>query len=264
MPTRKRSSRKANVTFSDVIRSIPLIADDMFLGMQALNLAVVDGYLRSMESELLALLIERETTPIPDSIVVSALSQLWIFGLYELLRTWRQRTSQLLTFEQETARLAGQELLSRLAEEERRIVERSPDRSYSKLYAKQFRKVAQQKTYASRLRSAYFHSELPFRRLEALRVHLAKHEMPKQKGSFGLDPGYGRIDMLNGSIYWQVPLGRNEVDIVSRQSIADACAQILSRLLTKSGGEESTNRNSRGTQQADEVKHHDGRIRSAA
>ena len=48
-----------------------------------------------MESQLLALYIEKERTPGPEALVVSAFSRLWVFGLYELLRTWVHLTRRL-------------------------------------------------------------------------------------------------------------------------------------------------------------------------
>ena len=44
-------------------------------------------------------------------------------------------------------------------------------------------------------------------------MSLAKHELPGVKGSFVMAPGYGRIDMSDGSIYWQLVLRGNEVDM---------------------------------------------------
>lgn len=47
-------------------------------------------------------------------------------------------------------------------------------------------------------------------------------------------PGYGRIDMTNGSIYWQLILQENQVDLVSRRTLADDCrciAEDRSRLI---------------------------------
>lgn len=60
-----------------------------------------------------------------------------------------------------------------------------------------------------------------FRRIEALRMNLAKHEVPKKKGERAMAPGYGRIDYGDGSISWMVDLGENNVDVVSRRSIAN-------------------------------------------
>ena len=57
-------------------------------------------------------------------------------------------------------------------------------------------------------------------------MHLAKHEMPKQKGSEAMAPGYGRIDMNDGSITYQVLLRDNEVDLISRRALATAIEHI--------------------------------------
>jgi hypothetical protein len=98
----KRSS-KGHLSFSSGLRKLPLFEDDLYLGMQVTNLEVVDHILRDMESQLLALYIEKERTPGPEAMVVSAFSQLWVFGLYELLRTWRTRAQRILDFAQSLA-----------------------------------------------------------------------------------------------------------------------------------------------------------------
>jgi hypothetical protein len=87
------------------LQSLPLF-DDVFLSMQALNLGVVHEFLLQIESELLRELVELEHTP-PNTIFVSALSQLWVFGLYELLRTWRQRAREVLAFADKVVKETG-------------------------------------------------------------------------------------------------------------------------------------------------------------
>ena len=62
--------------------------------------------------------IETERTPLQTAVFASALSQLWIFGLYELLRTWRQRAREVIRFAEELRALTG-------AERKRRIVEKN-------------------------------------------------------------------------------------------------------------------------------------------
>jgi hypothetical protein len=224
----KHKSRRSRV-FAEAIRSIPLIDDDLFLGMQAFNLGVVDELLKDWETQLLARLIEEEKTPMPDAIYVSAISQLWAFGVYELLRTWRQRARDVLAFADSIKGLSKDDLEKRLSEKKVSVRNASADPEQSDIYYNElFVKATKDIEFVRRLRKAVDHSELPFRRLESLRVHLAKHEIPRLKGSYGMAPGYGRIDMLTGSFYWQVPLGKLEVDLVSRRSIADSCLEILS------------------------------------
>jgi hypothetical protein len=50
-----------------------------------------------MEEDVRREYLDAESTP-ASAIVLSALSQLWIFGLYEVLRTWRQRVNKVLSF----------------------------------------------------------------------------------------------------------------------------------------------------------------------
>jgi hypothetical protein len=78
------------ISFAALQWTLPLF-DDLFLSMQGQNVMVVDFYLRDLEHDLLRRLVEIERTPFPETLIVSALSQMWIFAVYELLRTWRQR-----------------------------------------------------------------------------------------------------------------------------------------------------------------------------
>ena len=69
--------------------TLPLF-DNLYLSMQGQNVMLVDFHLRDLEASLLAEYHQRERTPFPAVLFVSALSQMWIFATYELLRTWRQ------------------------------------------------------------------------------------------------------------------------------------------------------------------------------
>jgi hypothetical protein len=70
-----------------------------------------------------------------------------------------------------------------------------------------------------------------FRRLEALRIALAKHEVAKTnrkkaRALVALAPGYGRIDPLDGSIKWMFDYADGTTDIVSRREIADGLRRL--------------------------------------
>src|ERR1041384_2333051 len=112
------------MSFNSGLPKLPLFDEDLYLGMQATNLQVVDHILRDMESQLLALYIEKERTPGPVAMVVSAFSQLWVFGLYEILRTWRTRGERILEF---AASLEGvsEDARMRLIEEKKRRVQKA-------------------------------------------------------------------------------------------------------------------------------------------
>ena len=209
------------------LTSLPVLGDDLYLRMQALNLAVVDEFLRDQESNLLRTYFEIERTPMPEAVFVSAVSQLWIFGLYELLRTWRQRARSVLTFAAEIAEVEG-EARDRCLENLRGRLRSSSayPEELDGFFMRAFERVAEEPDLARRVRVALDSTEVLYRQIEALRVHLAKHEMPGVRGSFAMAPGYGRISMENGSIYWQVSLPDNEVDVTTRVALADACARL--------------------------------------
>jgi hypothetical protein len=202
---------RESISFDDLRWQLPLF-DDLFLSMQGQNIMWVDFYLRDLERDLLRELVEIERTPFPATLIVSALSQMWIFAVYELLRTWRQRIKDL--------KRDAQKL-------------RAPTTARSRLsglyYDRQLANLRKKPKYGNELDQALDHMEPIFRRIEALRMNLAKHEVPKMHGTPAMAPGYGRIDGMDGSISWQIDLGNNSVDLVSRRSLADQ----LRRLVTK-------------------------------
>jgi hypothetical protein len=204
------------VSFAELRWNLPLF-EDLFLNMQGQNVMLVDFYLHDLERDLLHLYVESERTPFPDVLIVSALSQMWIFALYELLRTWRQRVRDL---KQEAQRVAGP--VPPADEDEGNIAD------LAMLFRDgQLKRLREDPSFEIELNDACERIEPLFRRIEALRMNLAKHEVPKMKGVPALAPGYGRIDMTSGSMMWQVDLGDMEVDIVSRRNLADQLREIV-------------------------------------
>ncbi|AEL06923.1 hypothetical protein VDF98_16250 [Xanthomonas campestris pv. raphani] len=70
---------------------LPFFEDDLHLGMQAMNAGIADSVITQMEYKLLREWFEIERTPFESATAVSALSQMWIYALYEVLRMWRDR-----------------------------------------------------------------------------------------------------------------------------------------------------------------------------
>jgi hypothetical protein len=198
-----------SLSFADLMWNLPLM-DDLFLAMQGQNVMLVDFYLRDLERDLLRELVETERTPYLATVIVSALSQMWIFAVYELLRTWRQRIKDLKRDAQKPA---------------------APDSAQSSLaglhYRKQLAHLRMKSAYAKELDRAMTRIQPLFRRIEALRMNLAKHEVPKMNGVPALAPGYGRIDQIDGSISWQVDLGDSSAELVSRRNIADELRSLV-------------------------------------
>jgi hypothetical protein len=204
------------ILFAELRWNLPLF-EDLFLSMQGQNVMLVDFYLQDLERDLLRLHVELERTPFPDVLIVSALDQMWIFALYELLRTWRQRVRDL---KQGAQKVAGP--VAAADEDEGSMAD------LAMLFRDgQLKRLREDPSFAAELNGAYELIEPLFRRIEALRMNLAKHEVPKMKGVPALAPGYGRIDMTSGSMTWQVDLGNMEVDIVSRRSLADQLREIV-------------------------------------
>jgi len=220
------SDSPPDIGLAAALRTLPLFTDP-YLHMQAMNLDLVDGFLVEQETQLLHEYFEQERTPLPTAMFVSALCQLWIFGLYELLRTWRQRARELLRWSKEVHALPAGDRPGRLAAKRREIEKRAADpRSAEAFHWPVYEAAASDPTFGEAIRKAVDRSERLFRRIEAFRVTLAKHEMPGLPGSFAMAPGYSRIDMIDGSIYWQVVLRGNEVDLLSRRTLADECRRL--------------------------------------
>jgi hypothetical protein len=207
-------------TLNEVLRELPLL-DDLFLGMQAMNVDLVDGYLEDLEAQLLQEYMANDRPPIPSMMVVSALSQMWVFAVYELLRTWRQRAREIMQWGERLGRLGEEERETAVTAKLEEIEARAAQARDAEFRWQVFERAADAQ-FVKELRSAMNRTELTFRDIEALRMTLAKHELPRQHGTYAGAPGYARIDMSNGSFSWQVELGDDEVTLLSRRGLADA------------------------------------------
>jgi hypothetical protein len=194
-----------------VFRSLVLF-DELYLYMQATNIAVVDDFLQSLETDLLREYVEIERTPVQSAIFVSALSQMWIFSMYELLRTWRQRVNDLILIAK-----AGKVSTTPPA----------PEESEFNL-SRDFRKRAIERAlgdpqFQRNLTVHYEGVEPVFRLCESMRVTLAKHEVPKtKKNMIPSSPGYGRINMLCGALDFEIIHKDGSFSYSNRRDIADA------------------------------------------
>jgi hypothetical protein len=202
------------------LTALPLF-DELFMRMQAMNLAIVDQMLEEMETALRRELIEIERTPMEAAMIVSAVSQMWLFALYELLRTWRQRAKKLikiatrldgLSAEKRDEILKGEMEAVRSTREDANLALDMQRESISRLRDPHFVDV---------LKGAFAQLDPIFRSVEGLRMTLAKHEAPKTQGLVAFAPGYGRIDYLTGSMYWLFDLNDGTSDAVNRRAIAD-------------------------------------------
>lgn len=153
---------------NQVLTSLPLM-DDMFLRMQAQNIAMVNAHIKDVERAMYREYMEHDRTPIPEALFASALSQMWIFAFYELLRTWRQRVGELLSHAERYAK----------GEVEATDIPDLPYPSVNFHYLEAQRCAEHNAEFRETLQRACDCLESTFRELECVRVTLAKHEAPK-------------------------------------------------------------------------------------
>lgn len=200
---------------------IPL-CDDLWLGMQARNIAMVDiSVIRPIEGQALTAYMERERTPVDILLPLSALSQMLVFSLYEFLRTWRQRAKEIIRIAERYQSLPEGERDAFLAksvsdaEAKENMVKIAPT-----FYSEHIAKVSDTR-FVDGLKSYFELSEGLFRDAEALRVNLAKHEVPKTPGIIAEAPGYGRMSYRDGAIYWFLTLKDGSLLQVNRRELAN-------------------------------------------
>ncbi len=152
------------VSFRDALVSLPILDDDLYLSMQALNIHIVDLYLVDMETDLLREYIEIERTPLEMALVVSALSQLWIFGLYELLRTWRQRCKDIIKFVDDLQLLNNSARKARISEQKKKIKKAVGFGGFEGLYWPNYEKAAKENEFVELIRQKLDQSEKLFKK----------------------------------------------------------------------------------------------------
>lgn len=230
MPGNEDRVRVDQFSLFQWVSTIPL-CDDLFLSMQAQNIALVDLLvIRGMERELLEEYWRRDRMPLDGAMLGGAISQMWIYYLYEFLRTWRQRAQELIEAaeeyeEQQTPETKADARARQKAavEKRRKLVRIAPN-----FYGAHLEKISDAKFIAS-IRAYREKTELMFRRVEGVRVTLAKHEVPKtgKHQMFAEAPGYTRFDTnYSGSAYWQFTLKDGSVDVVQRRLIANEFLRI--------------------------------------
>jgi hypothetical protein len=132
---------------------------------------------------------------------------MWIFSVYELLRTWRQAVRDIM---KEAARPGPA-----AADQEgglRELATASRDSNIERGW--------NDPAFIEDLERAKNRVDPVFRRVEALRMNLAKHEVKGQK-QLAVGPGYARLDESTGSLIWMVDLGDNNCDMFYRRDFAD-------------------------------------------
>lgn len=189
-----------------------LLNDDPFLRMQAFNVDIVDQFVTDLEYRVLRELIAEDVTP-KDTPFLNAQSQMWIFAIYELIRTWKERAGEILKW----AKNGGLEAkLSHLQSQQEDFLHFGREVRMSQIKA-----VLDDPSLVAKLECHLQHIYIPFSRLEYIRVSLAKHQLSGKQKSIALYPAYGRINNWCGSLDYAIENGPIHLGQISRRDVAD-------------------------------------------
>jgi len=197
----------------EALKSLAGFADNPFLVMQASQLCHVDNMLNGLEEKILQQMVE-DDPPRSTLAMVQALSPMWIFAAYELLRTWRQRCEEVI-------RLAENGGFGQKATHlERELGYRHYDRE---LRAQQLRDAEERPELVEQMHIDLRRTEMGFTTLEFIRVALAKHEVSKKgnKKPIAFAPGLALPNRYTGSMDYEMSNGGAIIGYVSRRDIAE-------------------------------------------
>lgn len=198
---------------------LPFFEDDLYLGMQAMNVGVVDSVVTEYEYALLKEWFETERTPTETALAVSAMSQMWVYGLYEVLRMWRDRRFQFNKLLQN----GGVDLkIASLADDD-------PLNLTIEVRKKQLARYKDDATYRSLIDETWERIQPVYRMTELFRMNLAKHNAPGKDGVIPRAPGYGRINKWCGAMDYELIEKDGFYTTMNRRDIADALRATLEK-----------------------------------
>ncbi len=214
---RKIEDMKPN-ELRNALLKLELLGDDLYLRLQAVNLGLVDDFMNQLEHDLRSKMFD-DDKPLELMALVSALSQMWIFSAYELMRTWCKRAEKMITWAENGGLKVKLDVLE----------QHEGYQHHGKLHrAAQIKRVLSDPAIIERVKVDLKRTKMAFMRVEALRMILAKHEIAKKPNSVALAPGYARIDDNSGSMNYELENGQYSMGYVSRRDIADDIRAFLS------------------------------------
>lgn len=200
------------------MKHLPFFEDDVYLGMQAMNVGVIDSIATDFEYRLLREYFEIEKTPLETALAVSALSQMWVYGLYEVLRMWRDRRYQFDKLFKNggiDSKLEGMQ-------------DNDPLNLTIDIRKEQLKGYKDQPEYRQAVEDAWERIESVYRMTELFRMNLAKHCAPGSDGVIPRAPGYGRINKWCGAMDYELIVKDGNYTTMNRRDIADALRYCLS------------------------------------
>jgi hypothetical protein len=201
----------------DALRGLAVLGEDTFLGMQATNVALVDKWLMPIETEARGWRFRDEGIDVEGAMFLNAQSQMWMFAVYEFLRTWRERAKNI----QKWASSGGLSL---------KIAALERDQSFLHVNKAAFvdllKRALAEPALVSSISDDLSRTHVLFGQLEFLRIALAKHQVSGKAKQMAYAPGYARIDMWTGSMSYELSNGAVILGEVTRRSIADGLRSI--------------------------------------
>ncbi|WP_300675334.1 hypothetical protein [Desulfoluna sp.] len=199
------------------LKRLPFFKDDLYLGMQAMNVGIVDSVITEYEYSLLREWFEIERTPTETAMAVSAMSQMWIYGLYETLRLWRDRKFQF----QKLHDNGGIDL------KVDNMSQGDPNNITIEIRKRQLIKYKEDSDYRDSVNDTWEKLEHSYRMTELFRMNLAKHCAPGKNGAVPRAPGYGRINRWCGSMDFELIDKNGYYTYMNRRDIADGLRNAL-------------------------------------
>ena len=196
---------------------LPFYKDDLYLGMQAMNIGISDSVITDYEYALLREYIEIEKTPVDTALAVSALSQMWVYGLYEVLRLWRDRKfhfNKLFINGGIELKIDG-------------MPDDDPVNITLETRKSQLMRYKDDSKYRIEIDKTWDRIEPVYRMVELYRMNLAKHSAPGKDNAVPRAPGYGRINKWCGTMDYELIQKDGSYTIMNRRDIADALREIL-------------------------------------
>ncbi|MBD2568611.1 hypothetical protein H6G59_11990 [Anabaena lutea FACHB-196] len=185
-----------------------------------MNIGLADSVITQYEYQLLEKYFELEKTPSKTALTVGALSQMWVFALYEILRQWRDRKYQ---FKKWFDNGAIDDKIQQLS--------KGDDLNLAQnIRSHQLEDYRNSQELRQTLDKQWYLLEPIYRKVELYRMNLAKHCAPGKDNLLPSSPGYGRINMLCGAMDYELINKDGSYDVLNRRDIADGLREVFSQV----------------------------------
>jgi hypothetical protein len=136
---------------------------------------------------------------------------MWLFSAYEVMRIWRDRV---YTFRNWHANGGLNQMINNLDDKD----DQNMAKSILKKLLERYRDDSEFREQSDREWEIF---QPVYRMVEILRMNLAKHAAPGKDSIIPRAPGYGRIDMICGSMNYEVIDKEQQYIYLNRRDIAE-------------------------------------------